>query len=428
MARTRKKRSSPRKRRSKKRHQRVPFGRNLFIFILASFVIAGGGFLYQSWNKKENLKSPQVYEIFPSSRLSNKIHKIEQDYHRVLFGLGIHKSQIHFIKVDVEHKGSKSWEHSYTKILCSSSTDLSRLLGKFKVRLRNITKNEVSIKQKKLSYRHWIVQLYLYDLPVHTITFIKKPPKPVLPIPKPLPHIRPEERPRPKVAIIIDDMGHDFRKAKEFLSLDYPLSFSILPFSPYGAKIAEEMHKYGRDVLVHLPMEPNDIVNHALGPGALLTTMDHDHLIEQLKKDINAVPFCIGANNHMGSLFTTDRKRMRCILTTLKEKGMFFVDSLTSTKSVAEEISKEIGILFVKRDIFLDHFQDEKFLNKQLNRTIKIAKRRGFAVAIGHPYPITIVVLKKRLKEMAKEVKIVSISELLKAEKVKASSYKPPRP
>ena len=122
---------------------------------------------------------------------------------------------------------------------------------------------------------------------------------------------------KPLVAIIIDDMGFDYGMASKFLKLKSPFAFSVLPHSPFQKKIASSAHEQGREVLLHLPMEPIEYPETDPGEGALLSTMTPDQLIGQLKRNLNVVPFVVGVNNHMGSKLTQDAARMRQVFTVL---------------------------------------------------------------------------------------------------------------
>ncbi len=237
--------------------------------------------------------------------------------------------------------------------------------------------------------------------------------RPLPPPPKVTPKPLPPTIQKPKVAIIIDDLGYNRDIDDAFLHLHAPLSFAFLPKAPYTKFLANEAHKIGgRDILVHIPMEPiNPAIN--TGPGELLTNMDLDTLLEVLKEDISEVPWAIGANNHMGSKFTTDKKVMTWVLEELKRRGMFFIDSRTTAMSIAYNIAKELGVPTAKRDVFLDRNPNPIAIRKELKRLVKIAKEKGYAIAIGHPFLVTWKILYRELPWLEKQVKIVPVHELV---------------
>jgi len=226
--------------------------------------------------------------------------------------------------------------------------------------------------------------------------------------------MEPEAAGPPVVAIIIDDIGHkqlDF----SFLKLPYDLTFSILPFTPYGAEFAKRARARGREVMVHIPMEPVDYPRINPGKGALTTLMSDYDLIEQLDGDLAQVALAVGANNHMGSRLTQDEDAMRIVLTDLKRHGLFFVDSRTIRSSVALKVAREIGLPSVGRDVFLDHIIDEELIRQSIAKTGNIAKKRGYAVAIGHPHLVTLNALTTELPKLkSKGIRVVPASKLVR--------------
>ncbi|MDD2388456.1 MAG: divergent polysaccharide deacetylase family protein [Desulfobacterales bacterium] len=227
----------------------------------------------------------------------------------------------------------------------------------------------------------------------------------------------PESKPsrvsmKPQVAIIIDDIGYDKAIAEKFLKLDIPLTISILPFSPFQKGIVRSAHAKGTEIMLHLPMEPTEYPRIDPGPGALLTSMNPDELIDQLLKDIHAVNGIKGVNNHMGSKMTSVSTQMYQIFTILKKQNLYFIDSRTTSLSLCNPSARLLQIPFAQRDVFLDHKQDATFIRNQINQLIHIAQKNGTAVAIAHPHSITYTVLRESLPELKKHLTIVSASTL----------------
>ncbi len=218
---------------------------------------------------------------------------------------------------------------------------------------------------------------------------------------------------RPALAIIIDDMGHDYTINRALLDLECPLSFAFLPYARHTKKFAKEAHERGRDVLVHLPMEPRDPTVDP-GPGVLLTGMDPDMIVHVLDRNLAAVPFAVGVNNHMGSRFTADRRGMEIVLAEVKRKGLFFVDSRTTADSVAMEVADSLAVPALERAVFLDDDPRPEAVSKALRVVADIARHHGFALAIGHPYKSTYEVLSAELPSMRSEMDIVPVSRLIK--------------
>jgi len=214
----------------------------------------------------------------------------------------------------------------------------------------------------------------------------------------------------PKVAIIIDDLGYDRFIAKKFLALDGVFTFSVLPHSPYTKRIARAAEAKGYDIMLHLPMEPMEYPTVNPGPGALLTSMSPDELIEQLRKDLDDVPSIKGVNNHMGSRMTTVSSQMYQIFSILKQRNLFFIDSRSTAETVCEPSARLLQIPFAQRDVFIDHIQDSDFIRKQLRQLVKIAKRKGVAVGIAHPHKMTYKIIQQELPELKKQVQLVPAS------------------
>lgn len=230
-----------------------------------------------------------------------------------------------------------------------------------------------------------------------------KPPK--LPLPPP---------PLKKVAIVIDDMGYGMKKLRELLEVDAPITVAVLPHLKNSREVAIEAYENGREVILHLPMEPRDTGNYDPGEGALLTTMAEDEVVRVLKTAIEGVPFLSGVNNHMGSKFTEDEELMRVVLEVVKESGIYFLDSKTTEASVAGTVAKELGVKTASRNIFLDNRRDEEYIRGQFAELIAVARKNGRAVAIGHPYPETIAVLTELVPHLKDQgVEVVALSELV---------------
>jgi polysaccharide deacetylase 2 family uncharacterized protein YibQ len=218
----------------------------------------------------------------------------------------------------------------------------------------------------------------------------------------------------PRLAILIDDLRASFKAAEEVLSLPAPLTLAILPRLPYSRPIAEEARRLSREVLLHLPMEPHDLKGNPPGPGALLSTMDRETFLRTLEGSLSSVPHAVGVNNHMGSKLTEIPSAMEITMNFLRARGLFYVDSLTSPRSVAFRTARALGVPAAQRQVFLDHELEDSAISARLEEAVEAALRRGKAIAIGHPHPKTLAVLRAGLPRLwARGVKIVPLSELL---------------
>jgi polysaccharide deacetylase 2 family uncharacterized protein YibQ len=150
------------------------------------------------------------------------------------------------------------------------------------------------------------------------------------------------------------------------------------------------------------------------GPGTLLTSMSSGEIQSTLARDIAAVPHAIGVNNHMGSSFTENRAAMQACLALLKEHNLFFLDSLTSARSLGFSMAKAMGLRTAQRDIFIDNSQDPQQVMKQLDALINLARKRGSAIGIGHPHQATLDALRKYQTKLQEQMQLVGVSRLAK--------------
>ncbi|CAB1062057.1 Putative periplasmic protein YibQ, distant homology with nucleoside diphosphatase and polysaccharide deacetylase [Olavius sp. associated proteobacterium Delta 1] len=239
------------------------------------------------------------------------------------------------------------------------------------------------------------------------------PEKEIPPEKKPTKPPPPEKKQLPLVAIIIDDLGYDKKIAENFSKLHSSITFSILPHSPFQDSIARLSKDNGLETMLHLPMEPIEYPNVDPGPGTLLTSMTPDQLIRQLKENLKALPQVKGVNNHMGSKMTAESSQMYQIFSILKKKGLYFVDSRTSPQTLCKPSARLLQVPFAQRDVFLDHLQEPRFIRKQINELIRIARRNGYAVGIGHPHSTTYRVLREMLPELNRAVQLVPASKIV---------------
>ncbi len=250
---------------------------------------------------------------------------------------------------------------------------------------------------------------HLYFKPPH------KQPEPVSVPEKPGPPELPDKRPR--VAIIIDDLGYEKEAAEEFLSMDGPLTYAVLPESPFQKEIAERAHKNGDEVMLHLPMEPKGYPEKDPGTGALLSEMSADERIGLLKRHLDALPHVKGVNNHMGSKMSENSAHMNQILSILKKRDLYYIDSLTTPDSRSLSSARLFELPYGRRDVFLDHVPDPVFIRRQLESLVSMAEKNGAAIGIAHPYPVTREVLSELLPELKKRVRLVEASEVVSVRK-----------
>lgn len=217
---------------------------------------------------------------------------------------------------------------------------------------------------------------------------------------------------KPRLALLIDDMGNRQKQGQQLIDLDLPLSFAILPFTPHAHSLMEMAHAKNREILLHLPMEAT-AAKWDPGPGALTTGMTGRAIKAQVRKDLEDIPYAVGVNNHMGSKFTSDKAAMQAALAPLQSRNLFFLDSITIASSVAYSEARALNMKAGRRDIFIDNEQDEAKIKAQLVHLVAIAQKHGSAIGIGHPYPATIATLTKEQAWLRDQVQLVAVSTLM---------------
>jgi polysaccharide deacetylase 2 family uncharacterized protein YibQ len=217
------------------------------------------------------------------------------------------------------------------------------------------------------------------------------------------------------IAVIIDDIGNSWARGLQAIRLPGPVAISVIPELPYSTRLAQ--HAYGRrkDVILHMPMEPMDR-KELLAPIGLKTDMDRDRIALSLETGFDSVPHAVAINNHMGSQYTGDTGAMKRLMSVIHDQQpeIFFVDSLTTPKSKVREEATAYGIPSLARDIFLDNERDETEIELQFDKLVAIARKRGYAIAIGHPYRETLSVLRRRLASLSEgEVRLIPLTMLV---------------
>lgn len=217
----------------------------------------------------------------------------------------------------------------------------------------------------------------------------------------------------PRIAIIIDDLGDRLVEGQRAVALPGPLAMSFLPHTPNARVLAAAAITDGKEVMLHLPMQA--MTGNDLGPGAITLDTTETEFRRMFRENLDTVPGVVGVNGHMGSLLTRHPGHMTWLMTALLEAGgLFFVDSYTTLESVALQMADEAGVPAIKRDVFLDTDPDPEAIRYQFNRLVGLAKARGSAVGIGHPYPTTLEVLEELLQRLDEYgVELVPVRALL---------------
>lgn len=219
---------------------------------------------------------------------------------------------------------------------------------------------------------------------------------------------------RPSITIIIDDLGYALEPGRRAIALPGPVVCAILPKTPRGRQLAELAHESGKEVLLHLPLQSVDpTLNDEPGIIGLDTT--RLGFAETFAENLDTVPFVIGINGHRGSLLTRHPGHMRWLMEEVARRDLIFIDSYTTHRSVALRIASESGIPATRRDVFLDADPSPAAIDHEFERLLALARSRGRAVAIGHPYPATLDFLERRLPMLEDEgIELIGIGRMLK--------------
>jgi polysaccharide deacetylase 2 family uncharacterized protein YibQ len=262
------------------------------------------------------------------------------------------------------------------------------------------------------------------------------PPKPMLPDeivpPLPPPAVHPAEplpawlrfaAPSPslqagerlRVAIIIDDCGLDRPRTERAMALPAAVTLSFLAYAEDLPRQTAAARREGHELLVHVPMQPiNAHVD--MGPNGLAIDQSHDEVLRRLRWDLDRFDGYVGINNHMGSRFTTDPEAMHWVLGELKTRGLMFLDSRTIGNSTGEIVAAAEALPFAARDVFLDDDQQATAVDARLRDVEAVARRKGTAIAIGHPHDATLVALNTWIAGLSRHgIALVPLTEIVKA-------------
>lgn len=224
----------------------------------------------------------------------------------------------------------------------------------------------------------------------------------------------PDSSGQPRIALIIDDMGIDRKRAQRALALKAPVTFAYLPYAHGVAEQVRKAHAAGHEILVHLPMEPSS-ESIDPGPNALLSSLSPEVLAERLAWNLSQFDGFVGVNNHMGSRFTSDAAVMRPVLEELNRRGLLFLDSRTAPDTVGYRMARDMGMPALQRDVFLDNTDSHDEVAKRLAETERQASKYGQAIAIGHPRDATLDMLELWIEDVqARGFVLVPLTALLK--------------
>jgi polysaccharide deacetylase 2 family uncharacterized protein YibQ len=235
---------------------------------------------------------------------------------------------------------------------------------------------------------------------------------------------------RPVLSLVIDDLGYSFKQGKAALNLKGDHTYAIIPGTTYGKKLAALADKNSREIILHLPLQALN-VRAAAESNTLTESMNEDQITLNTVAMLSEFPNIKGINNHMGSHLTQISYFMRPIMESIKayRSQLYFLDSVTTSRSIAHIEALNSGLDSVRRDVFLDNdHTNPESIKLQFDFWLKKARDTGSAVAIGHPHPGTLALLTENLPLLENDYRFMRISQLISAAKkagepIKAEAY-----
>jgi polysaccharide deacetylase 2 family uncharacterized protein YibQ len=421
-------------RRNKGRKRRGPSFYTSLVALSGAAALFLGSFLYLAFLSGKPSQPPFEES---SSPLGRQITGIDRVIYTCLYEAKVPQKSVLFLEVKPRHRDRVEWDFTELLVRVPRQESVSALEKKLKTRLSS-RGSTVRFQAERGSHGEAVVHIFSGAYDTHRIRIqprlrtATKSAKHEIPASAESGRARrpgpgngaavdfgadaPDPMHRgtmPRVAIIIDDLGYDLDLAKSFVGLDLALTLSVLPMAPYTEQIIETAGKKKCEVMVHLPMEPESYPRVDAGPGALLTKMNDDELNKLLEGHLKRVPGARGVNNHMGSRFTESADKMQVLLNQLKSRSLFYVDSRTTTKTVALEVARKLGVAAAERNVFLDNDLTQEAMAFQLRRLLAISRQTGKAIAIAHPHPETVTFMRQSLPLLKREARVVHVSEIM---------------
>jgi polysaccharide deacetylase 2 family uncharacterized protein YibQ len=359
-----------------------------FFLVFLGVLLIFGGYLYLTREK------PPSQEDF-----SKKVFLVDQIIQGQLYEMGIQKKNI-LRDQSPKKEGGLTWKKSSLRVQVLRPRSFSSIEEDFRRSLSPLGK-PVSMRSSKIS-ESLQLEIKVLNRVTHQLTFIPSTPSTL------------KTALHPKIAIVIDDLGDKDKISQELLHWDLPITFAILPFTPFSKTLAGEAHRQGKEVILHLPMEPRGYPQIRPGEGVLLGEMNEKKLLRQLSRDIEAVPYITGVSNHMGSRLMEEPEKIKIVFSELKRRGLFFLDSRTTPQTVGLQVAQSVGLRAVERNVFIDNSSTEEDIKQQLEQLIQLSLSKGKAIGIGHPHPSTLKSIKEMIPKLKeKGIEVVPLSELM---------------
>jgi polysaccharide deacetylase 2 family uncharacterized protein YibQ len=394
-------------RRSKRRGRKPTAKKGLSGWIVGLVILTFALLIFALWlGKGSRLGDIAVppFEEESKNDFTARVAEVEVAIYKSLHQLGVQPSQVEFRKVTHRAQQDKQWDLTELDVLLIQNQNFSQVEKLFARNLLALS-NKVTWESRKKTTTQRDLLIRVENILTHRVSlFLRGKPY----------REKPSAETFARLAIVIDDLGYDSRLAKRFLEIEGPLSFSVLPHGSASERIARRVHKAGRELLLHLPMEPKGYPEVNPGVGALLVDMPDVQFVKTLRKNLDSIPYISGVNNHMGSRLCEHEEKMRLVMQELKDRNLFFLDSRTSSETKAYSVAQQLKIPVAERDVFLDNIQSPRAIRSQMNRLIQSARLKGMAIGIAHPHEVTLGVLKEVIPNLAGNgVELVPVSEIV---------------
>lgn len=337
---------------------------------------------------------PRVYEEDTSGEMEDMVRQADLAIIEAMRGAGMDLARLGLLDVELRTLDGRPYHYQVLDI--PPLKDKSAFLAELKNRLAVRAPDAVLTGKGNAE-----AVIAIASLPTHRLMLET--------VPMTLP--RPTGK-GPMLAIVIDDIGEDLHILNGLINLNFPVTLAVWPNASQSRESVSLIQASGRDLIIHFPMEPMGYPAYNPGSDALFTTMSEEAIRKRVADSLARIPEAIGVNNHMGSKFTAHTPGMTTALSEFKRRGLFFLDSLTSGRSVARSVARQTDTPFYQRDIFLDNVKDVSAITLQLRKAENVALKNGVAIAIGHPYPETLAALKAWHARRNPDIRVLPLSLL----------------
>ncbi|MDD3312030.1 divergent polysaccharide deacetylase family protein [Pseudodesulfovibrio sp.] len=337
--------------------------------------------------------APKIYEE-ETSTIEDKVKEVDLAIIEAMRRLGLNLADLELLDVELRHKDGQGYHYQVLRI--PETRDAAAFLTALKERLAEREPEALLSDNGTAEAAVSVGALPTHRLLLRTVPFV---------LPRP-------EKKGPQLAVVIDDIGENTTVLEGLVRLDFPVTLAVWPNASHTDESVALAKSSGHDLIVHFPMEPQGYPKYNPGDDALFITMTDAQVRARVAQNLARVPGAIGVNNHMGSRFTENGPGMRAALDEFRQRGLFFLDSLTTPHSVGRKVARELGVPFYERDIFLDNVKDVNAIILQLKKAENVARKQGRAIAIGHPYPATLAGLREWAASRNTAVRLVPLSQM----------------